>query len=91
MRIDDWAVITPIDPYVAPETQTQCLNGRVFGHPRFDDGHFVTTSSICGKNNKGEVVTSSGSAYELGPINTSYEVAFPGARERLLDSLPIVE
>jgi hypothetical protein len=91
MIIENWAVITPTpDRYAAPETLTQCLHGEVFDHPRFEDGHRVTTSSIRGKTETGEVVTHSGSIYDLGQIDEAYEVAFPGARKRLLDSLTII-
>jgi len=91
MRIEEWAVVHPTpDPHAAPETQTQRLGGKVFGHPRFKDGHRVTTSSIRGKNISGEVVTKSGSSYELGEIDPGYEKAFPDAKNRLLDSLPVL-
>lgn len=90
MRIEEWAVVHPPNPYAAPETQTQSLHGRVFGHPKFKDGQRVTTSSIQGKNTSGEVVTKSGSSYELGEIDPTYEQEFPDAENRLLDSLPVL-
>jgi len=86
MRIENWAVVVS-DPYAAPEARRQKLQGEVFGHPRFPDGTTVTTSSIVGKNWKGHVTTSSGSYYELGQVDPAYEEQFPGARDRLLDSL----
>ena len=33
-------------PYTPPETIRSCLGGDVVGHPRFEDGHHVTTSPI---------------------------------------------
>lgn len=88
MRIEDWSVTTSVvNPYAAPETQRRSLYGRVFGHPRFDDGKSVTTSSIVGKNSRGEVLTSSGSSYELGQVDPLYEDQFPGAKKELLGSL----
>jgi hypothetical protein len=93
MRIETWAVVGHVlDPYGAPETQgkSTILIGVVFGHPRFDNGHTVTTSSIIGKNNKNEIVTASGSAYKLGEVHQVYEAKFPDAKNRLLDSLPII-
>jgi hypothetical protein len=87
MRIENWAVVTPaLDPWAAPETQRLSLNGNVFGHPRFDDGAHITTSSIVGKNNEDEILTHSGSAYKLGQVNPDYEAKFPGARARFLGS-----
>ncbi len=88
MRIENWAVVAPIvDPFAAPETQPLSLQGQVFGHPRFDDGQYITTSSIDKKNDKDEVITVSGSVYKLGRVDPSYEERFPDARKRLLGSL----
>jgi len=90
MRIEDWAVVTPVlDPYAAPETQPHSLSGKVFNHPRFEDGQDITTSSIVGKTTEGEVLTTSGSSYELGRINPQYEKRFPNAKKRFLGSLSI--
>lgn len=92
MRIENWAVITPADdPYKVPELRKPSLQGKVFGHPRFEDGHRVTTSSIQGKTETGEVVTYSGSHYKLGQIDPSYEERFPGSRKKLLDFLPTID
>ncbi len=85
MRIENWAVVTTSDPHTAP-----CLKGEVFGHPRFDDGYSVRTSSIMGKTETGEVVTYSGSHYILGRIDALYLKRYPNARKRFLDSLPII-
>jgi hypothetical protein len=86
--IEDWAVVEVYDPYMPPETRRKSLNGAVYGHPRFPDGKYVTTSSIVGKNDKNEVVTFSGSSYELGDVRWEYWQKFPNAGNRLLDSLP---
>lgn len=89
MRLEHWAVVAESnkDPYAAPETRTQLLNGIVFDHPRFSDGTFVTTSAIVGKNSKNEILTASGSSYRLGRVCPFYEKMFSGAKNRLLDSL----
>lgn len=89
MRIENWAVISPVPgPYTAPETQgSPSLSGNVFDHPRFNDGTWVTTSFIIGKNNKDEIITNSGSSYELGQVSQPYEEKFPDARNKLLKSL----
>ena len=84
MRIEEWSIcFNPMDAYVPPEMQTKSLHGKVFGHPRFDDGHEVTTSAICGVQD-GKVATASGSVYELGEPDAAYESAFPGAKQRAL-------
>jgi len=83
MRIENWAVVSIIDcPFTAP-----ALRGQVFGNPRFEDGQYVFTSSIGSKSDQDEVVTMSGSVYELGQASPAYEEKFPGARDRLLGSL----
>lgn len=88
MRIENWAVITPMpNTYIAPETQAPSLGGNVFDHPKFNDGTWITTSSIIGKNNKDEILTVNGSSYELGQISKSYEEKFPDARNKLLNSM----
>lgn len=92
MRIEDWAVISyNLDPFATPETQRLSLHGRVFEHPRFEDGKWVTTSPIVGKNKKDEILTHSGSVYALGLVKLDYEIQFPDARSRLLGSLIVVK
>jgi hypothetical protein len=91
MRIENWAVVFPpsISPYTAPELLKQSLQGEIFGHPKFNDGKFVTTSSIIGKNSRNEILTLSGSTYELGQIDPGYEEKFPNAKNILLNNLPL--
>ena len=92
--LKNWCIVTNNDPYTAPEHKKPRLNGDVHGHPHFREGENVTTSSIVGKTFAGcfLVRTKSGSLYEIAAtdVNPKYEQAFPGARERLLNSLPEV-
>lgn len=88
MKLENWA-LTPTDrnPYLAPELQSMVLIGEVYGHPRFEEGHHISTSTIVGK--RGEVIlTRSGSEYELGEPHPDYEAAFPNAKQRALSSIP---
>lgn len=85
MRIENWAVVSVGNNPYTPLS----LQGRVFGHPRFDDGKRITTSSIVGKNSKNEILTASGSSYELGQVDRSYEAKFPDAKNRLLGTIAI--
>lgn len=89
LKIEDWAIVfvPPHDYYMAPELQKRSLNGRVFGHPKFPNGHWVTTSDIVGVTEYDEILTKSGSTYELGEAREEYEKLFPDAKQRLLDSL----
>lgn len=64
IKIKNWSVVTTFNPYTPPETQKASLNGNVYGHPRFEDGKNVITSTIVEVN--GNIVkTYSGSVYEL--------------------------
>lgn len=86
IRLENWAVVYSGSPYQAPELQIPRLVGNVFGHPSFEDGEMVTTSSI--KRKDGEcIVTNSGSYYTLGGIDPEYEKQFPNAKQRLMNSL----
>lgn len=86
-KIDNWVFVHGGgDPYKAPEVGGLFLNGIVTGHPVRPDGNQVTTSAIAGKRG-GKVVTKN-TEYELGEARADYEAAYPGARQRLLDSLP---
>jgi hypothetical protein len=87
MKLENWSVVCKnYDPYLAPELYQSALYGNVFGHPRFDDGDGVTTSSLVGK--QGEIIiTKSGSEYELGIVDPDYEKKYPDAKNRLLNSL----
>jgi hypothetical protein len=85
-RLESWSIVGDNDPYTAPELRAMHLQGLVYDHSGFDDGHTIVTSPILGKAN-GRVVTKSGSAYELGAVDAVYECQFPSARERLLSGL----
>lgn len=87
MKLENWAIVAlPSDPYEAPELWRQSIYGDVYDNPRFDDGTRVTTSRIVGKRN-GNVVTKSGSEYELGQVSAQYEEQYPDAFNRLMNSL----
>jgi hypothetical protein len=66
-----------------PEHGRVCLHGFVIGHPRCQDGKEVTTSLVVSRHGN-KVVTKSGSEYELGEVDPSYESLYPNARRRLL-------
>lgn len=68
----------------------QCLAGDVYGHYRKEDGSRVTTSAIIGKTDDGHVVTNSGSVYDLVDVLAEYEETFPDAKQRLLNTSPVI-
>lgn len=79
MRLEDWGFVGRVlSPYHPPETAVQCVVGRIYGHTKFEDGRYITTSQIIHKE-PGSVQTSSGSNYELGCIHPDYLKAYPEA------------
>jgi hypothetical protein len=87
IRLDNWAVVCGGDPYTAPELQTNHLIGTVSGHPEHADGKEVRTSRIVGIEGEDVVVTSSGSRYQLGEVDPTYEAMFSNAKERVIASI----
>lgn len=90
MKLKNWSVISSdVDVrFTSPEMMHYHLQGRVYGHPRFDDGFPVVTSRIIEINDKGdhkEVITRSGSVYELHKedVDKEAEKQFPNYYERL--------
>jgi hypothetical protein len=51
ITLQNWAVIfnPTADAYTPPELMTSHLVGDAYGHPRFPEGHNITSSSIIGK------------------------------------------
>ena len=87
MKLDSWCLISRSYPALPPPEQEHCcLHGLVSGHPRCHDGKEVTTSFIVSRDGS-KVVTKSGSEYELGDVDASYEALYPNARTRLLAGL----
>ena len=66
VTIEDWYI-------VGDESGIGFLSGKVYNHPRFESGKFVTTSRIdtIDLDNR-RVVTSSGTTYKLGTPEKGY-------------------
>ena len=90
MRLENWAVVIK-DPYVAPELQTPCLAGEVYGSEKFADGTSITTSGIVGAEGNNTILTHSGSRYELGGIDPEYGKRFPEAKVHLIETAKILK
>lgn len=78
IRLEQWSLHEydiDVTPYMAPE-QIQAkkkLSGQVYGHPRFDDGDVVTTSSLVLLDLQAKrAVTKSGTEYVLGEMDPQY-------------------
>lgn len=84
MRIEQWSIGSGCqDLYTPPEVREKVLQGKVYGHPRFENGQDVVTTGIVGVRG-GLILTRSGSEYELGEPHPDYEAAYPNARARAL-------
>jgi hypothetical protein len=67
VKIENWTMVSNLDPYKPPEMQVARLQGFAYGHPRFEDGTFITTSRLIDLDiPNGSAKTSSGSDYVLG-------------------------
>lgn len=87
MKLEHWRVISRVESGLpSPDKYPIHLQGIVAGHGFIPDGRHITTSRVVSRRGN-QVVTRSGSAYELGRIDDSYERLYPNARERLLQSL----
>ena len=68
MILKDWSVTNSKFGFFLEDEESYHLQGRVYGHPKFEDGTYVRTSKIVSILSAGdykEVVTRSGSLYEL--------------------------
>lgn len=65
-KLEDWEMFVICNPYVAPESQIIQLSGRVYEHPKFEDGEKIVTSMVVYFNiEEGRARTRSGSKYTL--------------------------
>ena len=86
IRLENWALLSDADGFKAPELVLYRFRGKVYNHPRFNDGSGIVTTAIESYKN-GIFVTASGSEYTLGEVNPEYEALYPGALERIIKSI----
>lgn len=66
-RLENWSMVSLLDPYKAPELQFGFLRGIVYDHMRLEDGELIVTSVLVDIDiEKGTAKTFSGSDYILG-------------------------
>ncbi len=71
VRLENWSVTTrQANLYRAPELRTICLQGKVFGHPKFKGEEYITTSPIM--EAEGQIVKTKNTTYQLGGIDPGY-------------------
>lgn len=69
VKLECWSMSR--NPFHAPELGTERLQGKVYGHPKYEDGVSILTAFI--KSVDGKVVTtSSGRIYLLGEPDPKY-------------------
>lgn len=87
VRLEDWSVVMrgEHDSYLAPEQLSKYLSGKVYGHPRCEDGRSVQTSSIVEVNGR-FVKTKNNTTYELGKPSEAYEAWVLSTTSKPIDS-----
>ena len=66
------------------------IHGNVYGSSKFSDGTFITTGRIVSIDPiTDEVITHTGSRYELLNPHPDYEAAYPNAKQRFINSLKL--
>ena len=70
--IENWSIVAgnQLTPYQAPELQTYKIRGEVHGHPRFEDGDSIVTSTIILR--EGRFVETANTRYHLGYPSMDY-------------------
>ena len=88
--LENWCIVEDeSDPFQAPELRWPLLQGNVYGSDKFPDGKLIAMGRPVSRQGDA-VVTASGSVYELGAVDPRYEASFPGAKQRLLNSLDLL-
>ena len=79
MKIDNWEYV-----------YNGSIRGHVYGSDKFPDGKWIITSTIVGIDLlTDEVITHTGSRYELLNPHPDYEAAYPNAKQRFINSLKL--
>lgn len=80
IRMERWGIKAGGNGFTAPEIAGAHLIGRVYGHPRKDDGDLVKTSHLVTFTGR-EAHTESGSHYELGAMHPEFAAHLRTIRE----------
>jgi hypothetical protein len=72
--LQDWSLqVFPENSYQAPELWPSRLVGKVYGHPKFQDGEQVTTGPIINKIDD-ETYETHNTIYKVGLKDISYQL-----------------
>jgi len=80
VRLEDWALFYVGGEYTPPELLKRKLTGKVYGHPRFEDGVEITTSSLIEFDVSKCLAVTKNTTYTLGKASEEYLKLFPQAR-----------
>lgn len=74
-RLENWCIVVDpnFTPYTAPELIKKRLSGNIHNDNRFNDGEYVTTSSIQDIDLVNKFARTKNTTYELGRMSASYK------------------
>jgi hypothetical protein len=82
VNIEDWILVEDnSDPYKAPEQRGRQLMGRVYGHPKFEDGELVRTGELHTFDLTTRSASTKSNQYYLGAPKSEYAEVYPQAVE----------
>lgn len=86
VKLENWSLCDSknYSPYDPPELRRKSLQGNVYGHPQFNDGDHVVTSTV--KTVNGRIVSTQTRAYVLGTPSPDY---LKWLEENYPDKLPL--
>jgi hypothetical protein len=74
VKIDDWACVTKPNTGSYQELRPgNLLVGRVFGHPKMNEGTFIFSSAVVSIDTDGGVVETRNTSYILGKVSFEYQ------------------
>lgn len=87
VKLENWSFITGANSqYASPEQYVPCFHGEAYGHPDYEDGHIISTSTITGYDEETDEFICVSRRYTLGTVDEEYDKKFPGSKERLVES-----
>lgn len=85
--VEDWYLREDdSNPYLAPELRQKVLVGRVYGHPKFEDGKIIRTSSLRAFDLSARSATTRNTSYYLGAPKQDYAEKYPEAMIGMVES-----
>lgn len=77
-RLEQWALVGFWDI---------CIQGCVYNDDRFNEGASIMTSPVEYVDENDNIITYTGSAYQLGEPDPLYEQLYPNAKRRVIETL----